>query len=285
MSVNKRKIIEHSDLYAVGIPLIAMYSNSTSAETLETHDHGSLFEICYLKRGTQKYCIGNDEYTLNGGEVFITFPREKHSTGNDPQSRGCLYWFHLDSRCSSLLGLDKESSERLIESLYSVKNKSFKIKDEVASKLLKAYSLFDRGDELDIIAARSMLTVFLCELILSERNIDKSSVISDPINRAKIYMDDNIKEKINLVELSEMINFSLSHFKLKFKKEIGIPPGEYIMQRKIYDSISLLTEKSLTYIAYEYNFSSPQHYSKNFKAVTGMTPKEYRNKMKSSNES
>ncbi|MBE6895779.1 MAG: AraC family transcriptional regulator [Ruminococcaceae bacterium] len=285
MAGNKRKTIEHSELYAVGIPLIAMYSNSCSTETLESHDHGSFFEICYLKRGTQKYCIGNDEYTINGGEVFITFPREKHSSGNDPQSRGCLYWLHLDSRCPSLLGLDRQSSEKLIESLYSVKTRNFKIRDDIAAKLLKAYNLFDRGGELDIIAARSLLTVFLCELIYSERNMAKKSVISDPISRAKAYMDENIKEKINLDELSEMINFSLSHFKLKFKKEIGIPPGEYIMQRKIYDSIDLLTEKSLTYIAYEYNFSSPQHYSKNFKAVTGMTPKEYKNKMKLSADS
>ncbi|MBO5037034.1 MAG: helix-turn-helix transcriptional regulator [Clostridia bacterium] len=282
MAGNKRKIIEHSYLQMVGVPLIAMYSNSSSSTMLDTHDHGSLFEICYLKRGSQKYCIGKEEYSLSGGEVFITFPRENHSSGNDPQSRGCLYWFHLDSRCPSLLGLDSESSERLIEHLFAINVRKFKIHDDIAAKLLKAYALFDRGTEIDIIAAKAFLTVFLCELIDAERNIDKPREISDPINRAKTYMDENIKERLNLAEISEMINFSLSHFKLKFKKEIGIPPGEYIMRQKIYDSIKLLSEKSLTYIAYEYNFSSPQHYSKNFKAITGMTPKEYKNKMKSS---
>ena len=81
-----------------------------------------------------------------------------------------------------------------------------------------------------------------------------------------------------------MINFSLSHFKCKFKKEIGIPPGKYILRRKIYDSMSMLPDKSLTYIAYEYSFSSPQHYSKIFKIITGLTPKEYKSNIKKTHQ-
>jgi len=250
---------------------------------LLSHDHGSFFEICYLKRGTQNYYIGNEEYTLHGGDVFITFPKEKHSTGGDPQSRGCLYWMQIDCNCQNLLGLDASSSELVIKKLFNIEKRKFKIKEEVASKLIKAYSLVDKGDEIGLIEAKALLTVFICNLIESENSAGKDIEISEAIINAKSFIDENIKEKISLSEVAERVNFSLSHFKSKFKKEIGVPPGEYILQRKIYDSMSLLSEKSLTYIAYEFNFSSPQHYSKNFKAITGMSPKQYKSTLKTDN--
>jgi AraC-like DNA-binding protein len=230
----------------------------------------------------QKYCIENREYILHGGDVFITLPNEKHSSGNDPQSRGCLYWMQIDSSCKNLLGLDPVSTDALLKSLYSVKKRKFQIRDDTAAKLINAYCLTEKNGPLDIIAAKALLTVFLYELRISESKDEEKNVVSNPILTAKQYIDDNIKEQLSLSKIADRVGFSLSHFKYKFTKETGMTPGEYIMQKKIYDSVSLLLEHSLTYIAYEYSFSSPQHYSKNFKAVTGMTPKEYRNKIRTS---
>ena len=282
MGENKRKVMTGTELAKWGIPLLAMYSNLSSESVIQNHDHGKLFEICYLKRGLQKYFIENEEYTLRGGDVFITFPNEVHSTGNNPQSRGCLYWMHIDSTCSCLLGLDEESTNTLIKSLYSVKNRKFRIRDNVASGLVNACAMVEKGEKLDIIAARAMLIEFLYEMIKAENGQETRNSVSNPIEEAKKYIEDNIKEQITLSSVADRVGFSLSHFKYKFTKETGMTPGEYIMQKKIYDSVSLLPDRSLTYIAYEYSFSSPQHYSKNFKAVTGLTPKEYRKKMKNS---
>ncbi|MBQ6052383.1 MAG: helix-turn-helix transcriptional regulator [Clostridia bacterium] len=280
MGANKRKIMTGTELAGWGVPLLAMYANLSSEPVLQNHDHGELFEICYLKRGMQKYFIGNEEYNLRGGDVFITFPNEIHSSGDNPQSRGCLYWIHIDSTSSCLLGLDKDSSDTLIKYLYSIKNRKFRIRDDVASGLINACEMIEKGEKLEIIVARAMLVEFLYELINSENCQENRNIVSDPIAEAKIYIDENIKEQLSLASVADRVGFSLSHFKYKFTKETGMTPGEYIMQKKIYDSVSLLPDRSLTYIAYEYNFSSPQHYSKNFKAVTGMTPKEYRNKLK-----
>lgn len=280
MVENKRKLMTDGGLADCGIPLLAMYSNLSSESVLLEHDHGQFFEICYLKRGTQKYCVENEEYILHGGDVFITFPNESHSSGNDPQSRGSLYWIHIDSKCENLLGLDKKSANELINSLYSIKKRKFRIRDDISSKLISACYLAEKNGPLDIIAAKALITVFLYELINAEIKSEFRNSISNSISAAKDYIDDNIKEQLSLANIADIVGFSLSHFKYKFTKEIGISPGEYIMQKKIYDSVSLLPERSLTYIAYEYSFSSPQHYSKNFKAVMGMTPKEYRNKLK-----
>ncbi len=280
MVENKRKLMTDGGLARCGIPLLAMYSNLSSESILLEHDHGPYFEICYLKRGTQKYCVENEEYILHGGDVFITFPNENHSSGNDPQSRGCLYWIHIDSKCENLLGLDKKSTDAVINSLYSIKKRKFRIRDDISSKLISACNLAEKKGPLDLIAAKALITVFLYDLINAESAPEYRNRISNPIAAAKEYIDNNVKEQLSLSNIADIVGFSLSHFKYKFTREIGMTPGEYIMQKKIFDSVSLLPERSLTYIAYEYSFSSPQHYSKNFKAVMGMTPKEYRKKMK-----
>jgi AraC-like DNA-binding protein len=280
MVENKRKLMTDGGLASCGIPLLAMYSNLSSESILLEHDHGPYFEICYLKRGTQKYCVENEEYILHGGDVFITFPNENHSSGNDPQSRGCLYWIHIDSKCENLLGLDKKSTDAVINSLYSIKKRKFRIRDDISSKLISACNLAEKKGPLDLIAAKALITVFLYDLINAESAPEYRNRISNPIAAAKEYIDNNVKEQLSLSNIADIVGFSLSHFKYKFTREIGMTPGEYIMQKKIFDSVSLLPERSLTYIAYEYSFSSPQHYSKNFKAVMGMTPKEYRKKMK-----
>jgi len=281
MSENKRHEIESNSLKNIGIPLFAMYSNIYANEILVTHNHQSCFEICYLKRGTQTYYVEGNEYVLVGGDVFIVSPYENHSTGNQPQARGCLYWFQIDSGCQTLLGLDENDSRIIMMLLNTLKSRIIRVSENTASKLIHAYSLIERGNPADIIAGRSLLIAFIFEMCdISDDKSGKSGVSEQILTSVK-YISEHIREHLEISDLADKLNFSLSHYKFKFKKEIGMPPGEYIIQQKIFSSIPLLADNTLTYIAYEYGFSSSQHYSKTFKAVTGMTPSEYRLKIKS----
>lgn len=277
---NKCRLIERAELSESGVPLIAMYSDHSAENEPDIHKHDSFFEICYSKRGTQKYDVGADTFFVNENEVLVIFPRENHSVSCDTQSKCCFYALHLDSKALSLLGLNEAYSEKLTEYLYSFKTRKFTLPEDVCYALIKAYDLSYRAEGLDIIAAKAYLTAFLVGLINTEHELRSKDALSSPIRRAKKYIDENITEQLNLVAISEMINLSLSHFKYKFKKEIGLPPWEYIIQQKIYDSTKLIPQKTLTYIAYEYGFSSPQHYSKKFKDVMGMTPREYKLQIK-----
>jgi len=56
------------------------------------HNHGNMIEICLLESGRQNYIVEGQEYSLTGGDVFLTHPHEKHSTGLFPEEKGMLYW-------------------------------------------------------------------------------------------------------------------------------------------------------------------------------------------------
>ncbi|MBR0288235.1 MAG: helix-turn-helix domain-containing protein, partial [Selenomonadaceae bacterium] len=62
------------------------------------------------------------------------------------------------------------------------------------------------------------------------------------------------------------------------KKETGLSPIQYMMQRRIGEAQSLLVETSLPIqeIEFRLGFNDSAHFSKMFKKHVGVTPKEYR---------
>jgi hypothetical protein len=83
-------------------------------------------EICYLARGTQNYWVKDRNHHLVGGDVFITFPAEPHSTGGCPLEKGILYWMHIDMKAEvPLLNLPEEDSCLIKEKLLAIKNRHF----------------------------------------------------------------------------------------------------------------------------------------------------------------
>ncbi|MFA7257348.1 MAG: helix-turn-helix transcriptional regulator [Kiritimatiellales bacterium] len=65
----------------------------------------------------------------------------------------------------------------------------------------------------------------------------------------------------------------------RFKKTAGIPVGSYIQNCRINRAMALLgnTSFSITDVAEEAGFASPQAFSLTFKEKTGQTPRSYRN--------
>ncbi|MEG4804750.1 helix-turn-helix transcriptional regulator [Microcoleus sp. ARI1-B5] len=75
-----------------------------------------------------------------------------------------------------------------------------------------------------------------------------------------------------------MLGMSQLQFSHMFKVAIGIAPYQYLLQQRIERAKELLKQKerSIVEIALECGFNSHSHLSKQFRQLTGMTPKAYR---------
>lgn len=82
-----------------------------------------------------------------------------------------------------------------------------------------------------------------------------------------------------VADLAEAIGFSDSRLRVLFKETAGIPLGGYIQNYRINRAMALLhtTDLSITDVAEEAGFGSPQAFSRVFKKETGQTPRSYRN--------
>lgn len=92
------------------------------------------------------------------------------------------------------------------------------------------------------------------------------------------YLRHNYAESINFVQISEQYNFSSAYLSKIFKEHSGTTPGKYLFDYRMKIAKKLLrdTDLSVKDIAEQVGFPDPFHFSKSFKALTGVSPTQYR---------
>lgn len=83
---------------------------------------------------------------------------------------------------------------------------------------------------------------------------------------------------LSLEEAAKLCFLSTSYFSRLFKKVFHYNYSEYSVRHRLYIATRLLSqsEKSITEISYELNFSSPSHFIAQFKKQFDITPKKYK---------
>ncbi len=93
------------------------------------------------------------------------------------------------------------------------------------------------------------------------------------------HIEEHYAEPINLTYLSDLMNFSTSHFSKLFKKLTGIQPITYINTIRIEKAALKIrnTNLKLTAIAFNCGFNNIRSFNRVFKQITGFTPSEFKN--------
>jgi len=99
------------------------------------------------------------------------------------------------------------------------------------------------------------------------------------LRRALEYIEDNLREDISLAGVSQALAMSPWHFAHAFRQSTGLPPHQFVLERRIEQAKSLLRETDLpiTEIAHRIGCASHSHFSVLFRRTTGQTPRDYRN--------
>lgn len=92
------------------------------------------------------------------------------------------------------------------------------------------------------------------------------------------YINEHLHQEITLADLAALLGMSQFHFSHQFKLAIGTTPYQYLLQQRVERAKQLLkqTNHSITDIALMCGFNSHSHLSKQFRQLTGMTPRAYR---------
>jgi AraC family transcriptional regulator len=101
-----------------------------------------------------------------------------------------------------------------------------------------------------------------------------SGVASKRLNEVIAYIRDHIAEDLTLAELAGIAHVSQSHFKVVFKRAIGVPVHEYVVRTRVSHAIDLLLgdDAPLSEIALRAGFANQSHMALCMRRVTGKTP-------------
>ena len=146
---------------------------------------------------------------------------------------------------------------------------AFRLRDFYIRKLDDIFTIkeiWDLHDEMVIDYTKKM------------RKYLRSDTNSRHINVCKEYIYAHIKERITIEDMADELGVSASYLSRLFKKETGVSASVYIRGQKIEMAKNLLqySEYSMIDIANRLSFSSQSHFIQQFREVTGMTPKKYR---------
>ncbi len=258
-----------------GLRMFGKHSVTKAIPALYPHYHENAFEITYLCKGTLTFFTDDQTHHLSGGDIYISFPNEAHSTGAVPISLNEMYWFQLDISADNFLFLGNEWKEKIIEDLYQVNSRLINTNTGEMQKLMKEfYRLTYNQNEEEKFHAASALIYFLSQLISYSKKQEK--IISNDIQAAVDYILDSIYENISLDYLAELSGLSLSRFKQKFCQQLGFTPREYINFQKVEASKVMLGKgKNVTDTAIELGFSTSNYFSSVFKRFTTLSPSDY----------
>ncbi|WP_394825554.1 helix-turn-helix domain-containing protein [Pendulispora albinea] len=94
------------------------------------------------------------------------------------------------------------------------------------------------------------------------------------VARVADYVEANLDKKLSLATLARVAGVSASHFKTLFKRSIGVPVHEYVIQRRVERAKSLLLRGDLpaSQIVLEAGFSHQSHMARCMRRVLGVTP-------------
>jgi len=273
-----------------GIIMFGRYQFAASHLGLDTHSHRDAIEICFLERGEQTYRVGGLLYRLRGNDQFFTLPGELHDTADLPQERGILYWVILDVRpLRKFLGLTVGMAAGLKRELCRMQTRHFRAHPDCARLLREMNDLLVESPRLRAQARcfrqlrlQALLLRYLMLTIQASRQGVHGSA-SVLMQRLLQYIDGHLDDPVVVPRLAEVARLSESRCKARFKREIGVPPAEFWLRKKIERAVVLLKNRNVTEVAHELGFSSSQYFATVFKRYTMVSPSQFHAKNKRDN--
>ncbi len=146
---------------------------------------------------------------------------------------------------------------------------------EVCADVERLFADLERGPfnpELE-----SRLARFLSLMLPSaDDNTGGEGEEQERLEAARRYMDDHFSRDISLEELSVAAGISKYHLVRCFKRRYGLPPHRYLTTLRVNHAKTLLAGPGTTAdIALQSGFYDQSHFSRCFKAYTGVAPGHY----------
>lgn len=117
-----------------------------------------------------------------------------------------------------------------------------------------------------------------CESFLSGQHKSYKRQVIDSV---KAYIDDNIEKRLTLQEVAGIFNFSPNYLSQLFARHTGEGFVDYITMRKVRRAKEMLRggEGRIYEIAERLGFDNSFYFSKVFKKVEGISPREYQQRL------
>lgn len=224
------------------------------------------FILFHILEGELYFHYRNQEFTASAGSTVILDC--KYPNTYWANNKVIFQWFHFSGSATQAF-CDNFFAENILyfDTYYEPK---------IQPNLQILLSHISGKDKNDFYISTLIHTI-LCHLAS-----DKKSITSTPsalmTQDVIIFMKKHLIDSITVDDMASYVGLSLYHFTRTFKKVIGVPPHDFLLNLRIAKSKEHLsnTADSIDVTASLCGFSSTSHFIRAFKKATGFTPKQFR---------
>lgn len=115
-------------------------------------------------------------------------------------------------------------------------------------------------------------------LPLAPEPAERLASASPAVRRVLEYVDSHLHQPLSLARLAAAAHLSVAHLQRLFSTEAGVSVMQYVARRRLEQAQQLLcrTELPVAEVGRLVGYAYPAHFSRVFRAATGLTPGDYR---------
>jgi AraC family transcriptional regulator, transcriptional activator of pobA len=263
---------------------IMRFDEMDEPEVEDIHKH-TFYEILWTEKGISRQTIDYKEYEVLPNSLFFISPNQVHQFEEWKPLKGGTILFTEDFFLLNHNNKDKLFELSFLDNFYA--NPCIQLDKKNFADIKQTIDLIaieqKRTDKSQSIT-QSLLHILLVQVqrcidTETEKTISKKYLIL--FKQFKNLLDKHFAENKTTTFFAQQLHITAHHLNLITKEVTGKTTSEVIRARSILEAKRLLTftDKTVSEIAFELNYTDSSYFAKTFKSETNISPMEFKTEM------
>ncbi len=216
-------------------------------------------------------------YSIKSGQGFLIFPRQITTYIADQNMPWEYVWIEFDGlRVKEAIDLTELSVNTPV---YHSHSKD--LREQLMNEMLYIVH-HAKESPFHLIGHLYLFLDYLTQSAKSTKLVQSSKMSDYYIKEAINYIEQNFQNNITIEDIAAVCGINRSYFGKIFRNSIGRSPQEFLMNYRMVKATELLklTSLSIAEIGSAVGYENQLHFSRAFKTIYGISPREWRNQHK-----
>ena len=235
------------------------------------------YQLLYIVSGKGHFYFHGEDRVVYAGRMVLIQPRQEQRYEYFGEDKPEVYWVHFTG--SDVKNILRKFQIPMDDPIfYSGASSTYSY---LFKEMIHELQNCKTGYE-------DLLTMYLRQIFLlvqrtrQEERPTVSTYIQEEMEFARRYFNEHYNEPISIQEYAESRNMSVCYFQRNFKQIVKHTPMQYLLTIRVNNAASLLetTDYSMAEIAAIVGYEDPLYFSRLFRKIKGVSPRDYRNLVK-----
>ena len=235
------------------------------------------YQLLYIVSGKGHFYFHGEDRVVYAGRMVLIQPRQEQRYEYFGEDKPEVYWVHFTG--SDVKNILRSYNIPMDDPIfYSGASSTYTY---LFKEMIHELQTCKTGYE-------DLLTMYLRQIFLlvqrtrQEERPTVSTYIQEEMEFARRYFNEHYNEPISIQEYAESRNMSVCYFQRNFKQIVKHTPMQYLLTIRVNNAASLLetTDYSMAEIAAIVGYEDPLYFSRLFRKIKGVSPRDYRNLVK-----